>query len=49
VAGDWRKLNNEELRNLYSSPNIIRMITSRRMSWTEHVAGMGAKRIAYRI
>jgi hypothetical protein len=33
VTGDWRKLHNEELHNLYSSPNIIRMIKSRRMTW----------------
>jgi hypothetical protein len=49
VTGDWRKLHNEELHNLHSSPNIIRMITSRRMRWAEHVARMGEKRIAYRI
>jgi hypothetical protein len=49
VTGDWRKLHNEELRNLYSSPNIIRMIKSRRMRWTWHVARMGTKRNAYRI
>jgi hypothetical protein len=36
VTGDWRKLHNEELHNLYSSPSIIRMIKSRRMRWTEH-------------
>jgi hypothetical protein len=48
VTGGWRKLQNEELHNLYSSPSIIRMIKSRRMRWTWHVAGMG-KRNAYRI
>jgi hypothetical protein len=36
--GDWRKLHNEVLHNLYSSPNIIRMIKSRRMRWAGHVA-----------
>jgi hypothetical protein len=46
---DWRKLHNEELHNLYSSPNIIRMIKSRRMRWAEHVARMGEKRNAYRV
>jgi hypothetical protein len=45
----WRKLNSEELHNLYSSPNIIRMIKSRRMSWEVHVACRGEKRNAYRI
>jgi hypothetical protein len=49
VTGDWRKLYNEELHNLYSSPNIIRMIKSRRMGWTGHVAMMGEKRNAYRM
>jgi hypothetical protein len=43
------KLHNEELHNLYSSLNIIRMIKSRRMRWAGHVARMGAKRNAYRI
>jgi hypothetical protein len=38
VMGDWRKLHNEELYNLYSSPKIIRMIKSRRMEWAGHVA-----------
>jgi hypothetical protein len=45
----WRRLHNEELHNLYSSPNIIRMIKSRRMSWAGHVAQMGRKRNAYKI
>jgi hypothetical protein len=38
VIGDWRKLHNEELHNLYSLPNIIRMIKSMRMKWAAHVA-----------
>jgi hypothetical protein len=38
VAGGWRKLHNEELHNLYSSPSIIRIIKSRRMRWAGHVA-----------
>jgi hypothetical protein len=49
VTGDWRKLHNEELHNLYSSPNIIRMIKSRRMRMAGHVARMGEKRNEYRI
>jgi hypothetical protein len=40
VTGGWRKLHNEELHNLYSSPSIIRMIKSRRTTWAEHVARM---------
>jgi hypothetical protein len=43
VTGGWRKLHNEELHNLYSSPSIIRKIKSRRMRWAEHVARMGAE------
>jgi hypothetical protein len=39
VAGGWRKLHNEELHNLYSSPSIIRLIKSRRMRWAGHAAG----------
>jgi hypothetical protein len=49
VTGSWRKLHNEELHNLYSSPSIIRMIKSRRMGWAWHVARMVEKRNAYRI
>jgi hypothetical protein len=49
VTGDWRKLLNEELHNLYSSPNIIRMIKSRRMRCAGHVARMGEPRNAYRL
>jgi hypothetical protein len=48
VTGEWRKLHNEELRDLYSSPNIVRIIKSR-MRWVGHVARMGEKRNAYRL
>ena len=41
VTGEWRKLHNEELRDLYSLPNIVRVVKSRRMSWAGHVARMG--------
>jgi hypothetical protein len=44
VTGGWRKLHNEELHNLYSSPSTIRIIKSRRMRWAGHVARMGEKR-----
>jgi hypothetical protein len=44
VTGGWRKLHNEELHNLYSSPNITRMIKSRSMRWVGHVARMGERR-----
>jgi hypothetical protein len=49
MTQDWRKLQNEELHNLYSSPNIIRVIKSKRMRWAGHVARIGEKRNAYRI
>jgi hypothetical protein len=48
-TGEWRKLHNEEFRDLYSSPSIIRIIKSRRMRWVGHVAGLGEKRNAYRL
>jgi hypothetical protein len=49
VTEEGRKLHNEELQDLYSSPNIIRMIKSRRMRWAGHVARMGEKRNFYRL
>jgi hypothetical protein len=49
VTGEWRKLHNKKLLDLYSSPSIIRIIKSRRMRWTGHVARMGEKRNAYRL
>jgi hypothetical protein len=49
VTGGWRKLHNEELHNLYSSPSIIRIIKSKRMRWAEHVARMGEKKNVYRL
>jgi hypothetical protein len=44
VTGEWWKLHNEELHNLYSSPDIIRQVKSRRMRWSGHVARMGEER-----
>jgi hypothetical protein len=49
ATGEWIKLHNEELNDLYSSPNSIRVIKSRRMRWVGYVARMGEKRGAYRI
>jgi hypothetical protein len=49
ATGEWRRLHNEELNDRYSSTNIIRVIKSRRMRWTGHVARVGEKRGAYRI
>jgi hypothetical protein len=48
VRGEWRKLHNEELNDLYS-PNVVRVIKSRRMRWAGHVARMGEKRGIYRL
>jgi hypothetical protein len=47
--GSWRKLHNDELHNLYSSPNIVKVIICRRMRWAGHVARMGEGRDVYRI
>jgi hypothetical protein len=49
VAGGWRKLHNEELHNLYSSPSVIRMIKSRRMRWAGHVAQVGGMRNTHKL
>jgi hypothetical protein len=49
VTGEWRKLHNEKLNDLYSSPSIITLMKSRRMRWAGHVARMGQKRNAYRL
>ena len=48
VTGEWRRLHNEELNDLYSSPNIVRL-TKPRMRWAGHVARMGEERGAYRV
>ena len=49
VTGEWRKLHNEELNDLYCSPNIVQVIKSRRMRWAGHVACMGERRGVYRV
>ena len=49
VAGKWRKLHDEELNDLYCSPNIFRLMKSRRMRWAGHVARMGERRGVYRV
>ena len=49
VTGEWRRMRNEELNDLYSSPNIVRVINSRRMRWAGHVARMGEEREVYRV
>ena len=49
VTGEWRKLHNEELSDLYSLPNIVRVVKSRRMRWAGHVACMGQGGGVYRV
>jgi len=49
ITGEWRRLHKEELNNLYCSPNIVRVIESRRMRWAGHVARMGEERGVYRV
>ena len=49
VTGEWRRLHNEELNDLYCSPNIVRVIKSRRMRWAGNVARMGEERGVYRV
>jgi len=49
VKGDWRRLHKEELNDLYTSPNIVRVIKSRRMRGAGHVARMGEERVVYRV
>ena len=48
-TGEWRRLHNEELNNLYCSPNVVRVIKSRRMRWAGHMARMGEERGVYRV
>jgi len=48
VTGEWRRLHNDELSDLYPAPNIVRVIKSRRMRWEGHLARMGEERGAYR-
>jgi hypothetical protein len=49
VTGEWRKLHNEELHNMYSSQDVIRQVKSRRMRWAGHVARMGEERKVYKV
>jgi hypothetical protein len=49
VTGEWRKLHNEELHNLYSFPDIIKQVKSRRMRWAGHLARMGEERKLYKV
>jgi len=49
VTGEWKRLHNEKLYDLYSSPNIVRVIKSRRMRWAGHEARMGEERGVYRV
>jgi len=49
VTGEWRRLHNEELNDLYSSPNIVQVMKSRKMRWAGHVACIGEERGVYRV
>ena len=49
MTGEWRKLHDEELNDLYSLPNIVRVVKSRRMRWPGHVARMGEDRGVHRV
>jgi hypothetical protein len=49
ATGEWRKLHNEELNDLYTLPNIVRVVKSRRMIWAGHVARMGEERVVHRV
>ena len=49
MTGEWRKLHNEELNDLYSLPTIVRVLKSRRMRWAVHVARMGEDRVVHRV
>ena len=49
LTGEWRKLRNEKLTDLYSLPNIVRVVKSRRMRWAGHVGRMGEDRVVHRI
>ena len=49
LTGEWIKLHNEELNDLYCSPNIVQVIKSRRMRWTGHVVSMGERKVVYRV
>ena len=49
VTEEWRKLHSEELNELYSLPNIVRVIKLRRMRWAGHIESMGERRVVYRV
>jgi len=49
ITGEWRRLHKEKLNDLYSSPNNVRVIKSRKMRWVAHVAHMGEERVVYRV